>query len=151
MIRPELITRLLESLSERVELIRPLQLLTLKELTADVLRWNGLLHVLQVSVEHVTDICSHLLAGNDIAVPDNHRLVIEKAGHSGFLPLEFAERIAPMAGFRNIVVHHYLSLDPAKVDDIVHNHLSDFDEFSAYILDYLRREEHLPSEPIPNG
>ena len=145
MVNAELIVRLLESLNEYVDTLRPLQSLSLKELTSDTLKWNGLLHVLQVSVEHVTDICSHLLAGNGIAVPDHHRLMVLKAGQSGLLPPEFAERIAPMTGFRNIVVHHYLSVDPVRVEKILREHLADFEQFSAYVVDYLRREGHLPS------
>jgi uncharacterized protein YutE (UPF0331/DUF86 family) len=69
-----------------------------------------------------------------------------KAGQSGILPFEFAERIAPMIGFRNVVVHEYLTVDPLKVVDTLHNRLDDFEEFKMYIYDYLRREGHWPSE-----
>jgi uncharacterized protein YutE (UPF0331/DUF86 family) len=124
-----------------------MQKLSLRELTADGVRWNGVLHLLQVSVEHVTDISAHILAGSDKVVPDDYKEIIRSMGRGGGpLPFEFAERIAPMAGFRNIVVHHYLTVDPEKVADILHNHLSDFDEFAQHIYDYLRREGHLPSE-----
>jgi len=146
MIKPDVIVGLLGSLKEQVANLRQLQKLTLKELTDDFVRWNATLHLLQVSVEHVTDISAHLLAGLDKSVPDNHRLIIRKMGEAGLLPYDFAERIAPMAGFRNIVVHHYLTVDPNKVADILYHQLDDFDEFVLYIYDYLRREGHLPEE-----
>jgi len=146
MIKPDVIVGLLGSLKEQVANLRQLQKLTLKELTDDFVRWNATLHLLQVSVEHVTDISAHLLAGSGKSVPDNHRLIIRKMGEVGLLPYDFAERIAPMAGFRNIVVHHYLTVDPNKVADILYHQLDDFDEFTLYIYDYLRREGHLPEE-----
>ncbi|MBI4630350.1 MAG: DUF86 domain-containing protein [Chloroflexi bacterium] len=146
MVDARLLVKLLESLREQVDVIRPLQKLSLRELTDDPLRWNGLLHLLQVSVEHATDIGAHVLAGTNKETPDSHRLIFIKLGQTKILPLEFAERIAPMASFRNIVVHHYLSLDPEKVADILYNHLGDFDEFSFHIYDYLRREGYIKDE-----
>ena len=146
MVESEVIVNLLRSLKEQVGNLRQLQKFTLKELTDDFLRWNATLHLLQVSVEHVTDICAHILAGTGKVVPDHHRQVIEKMGEGGPLPYDFSRRIAPMAGFRNIVVHHYLTVDPQRVDDILRNHVDDFDEFMLYIYDYLRREGHLPAE-----
>lgn len=150
MIKPEVIVGLLRSLQERVEQLQRLQAFTLKELADDYVRWNATLHLLQVSVEIVTDISTHLLAGTGAAVPDHHRLIIAKMGEAGLLPYDFAQRIAPMAGFRNIVVHNYLSVDPAKVADILYNRLDDFREFELHIYDYLRREGHLPAEQEPH-
>ncbi len=149
MIKVPVVQKLLTSLGEQVVVIRPLQKFSLKELSDDPLRWNGLLHLLQISVEHVTDIGAHLLAGSGSDVPDAHREILLKLGRVGVLPSAFAERIMPMTGFRNIIVHHYLTVDPQKVGDILYNHLDDFDDFSRYILAYLRREGHLPSEDAP--
>jgi uncharacterized protein YutE (UPF0331/DUF86 family)/predicted nucleotidyltransferase len=146
-IKLEVVQRLLVSLHEKVELLRPLQHVSLKELTADPLRWNGTLHLLQLSIEHVTDIGAHLLAGRGLAVPDDYRQIILKLGEgAGPLPFEFAQRIAPMAGFRNIVVHRYLTVDPERVSDLLYYHLSDFDEFIRYAYDDLRHQGYLPSQ-----
>ena len=146
MIKPDIVVGLLRSLREHVGYLRKLQNLTLKELIDDFVKWNATLHLLQVSIEHVTDISAHMLAGAGAVVPDNYRLILRKMGETALLPYDFAERIAPMAGFRNIVVHHYLTVDPVIVDDLLHNRLGDFDEFALHIYDYLRREGHLPSE-----
>lgn len=151
-IKLEVVKRLLESLQEQIELLRPIQRLSLKELTADPLRWNGTLHLLQLSVEHVTDIGVHLLSGRGVAVPDDYRQIILKLGQGDRpLPFEFAERIVPMAGFRNIVVHRYLTVDPERVSDLLYYHLSDFEEFIRYVYDDLRREGYLPSQEKPNA
>lgn len=143
MIKVEVIINLLRSLQEQNGNLRRLQSLSVKELTDDFVKWNALLHLLQVSVEHVTDASAHLLAGTGRAVPDNHRHMIQKLGEVGILPYELAQRIALMAGFRNIVVHHYLSVDPQTVADLLHNRLDDFDEFISHVYSYLRHEGHI--------
>jgi len=143
MIKPELVTQLLQSLREHVSLLRPFQAQTLDELTRDMVRWHGILHLLQLSVQHVIDISAHLLAGLNAAVPDDYREIILKLGMMGILPYDFAQRIAPMAGFRNVVAHEYLTVDPLIVSKILHQQLSDFDEFIARIYEYLQREGHL--------
>ena len=146
MVNVEIIIRFLNALHENLALLRPMQKMTLKELTANGIQWNGILHLLQLCVEQVSDIGAHLLAANDMTVPDEHREIIIKMGRSNFIPSEFAERIGPMAGFRNVVAHEYLTIDPEKVGDVLYNHLTDFEEFSVYIYDYLRREGYIKDE-----
>jgi len=42
-----------------------------------------------------------------------------------------------MTGSRNVVVHEYLTVDPAKVNEMPHNRLDDFEEFKMHVYDYL--------------
>jgi len=147
MIKPSVILQLLESLREQITLLEPLQSESLADLVADPVRYNGLLHLLQVSVGRVTDVGAHLLAGSGLEVPDEYRQIIIKMGHYRILPYDFAERIAPMASFRNIVVHQYLTVDPALVYEHLQHGLGDFEQFIGYIHAYLRREGYLEEEP----
>lgn len=112
MTKPEVVLRLLASLEERVALLEQ-QAQDLAALTADPVRWNGVLHLLQVPVEIVVDIAAHSVADWPAQVPDSHRLTLLKLGELGVIPADFAARIAPMTTFRNIVVHNYLTVDPA--------------------------------------
>src|SRR5437867_3132839 len=123
MVKPAVVITLLESLDEKLTILRSLQSTTLRELVDDPIRWNATLHLLQLCVEHVTDICAHLLAGQGMAAADDNRQLVLKAGRSQIMPYEFAQRIAGMTGFRNVVVHEYLTVDPVKVDDMLHNRL----------------------------
>jgi uncharacterized protein YutE (UPF0331/DUF86 family) len=147
-IKLQLVLRQLGSLRRYVELLRPLQSESLADLSRDRLRWYGLLHVLQMLVEHVTDIGNHLLAGINEHVTDDARETIQTMGRAGLLPPEFAARIAPVIGFRNVVVHEYLTVDPAIVYHVLQNGLGEFEQFARYVEEYLRREGHLrPVEP----
>lgn len=113
---------------------------TLRELAADTFMYWGILHGLQIAVQHIVDISSHILASQQLAVPQSYKEIIFEMGRNKVIPYEFAERIDGMAGFRNVVVHQYLSVDPQLVWNVLKNHLDDFTLFSDHIYDYLERE-----------
>ena len=87
-----------------------------------------------------TPVGAHLLAGSGLEVPGEYRQIIVKMGQHRILPYDFAERIAPMASFRNIIVHEYLTVDPAHVYENLQHGLDDFEQFIYYVYEYLRRE-----------
>jgi uncharacterized protein YutE (UPF0331/DUF86 family) len=139
------VEKLLASLRRYLTQARSVQAIPLGELTADWVRWNGVLHILQLCVEHVVDIGNHLLAARDV-VSDSNRETILMLGRLGIVPLDFANRIVPMTGFRNVVVHEYLTVDPAIVERVLKYGLDDFEQYIEFIYDYLRREGHLPTD-----
>lgn len=55
--------------------------------------------------------------------------------------MEFAQRLAPLAGFRNILVHDYLEVDPQIVHDILINGRADLREFGRQIALYLEEQQ----------
>lgn len=142
-IKPHVVVGLLRALQEQVDQLHQLETTTVEELAEDFVKRNAVLHLLQISVEIVTDICAHVLTGLGINVPDHHRLLIEKMGSAGVLPQAFAARIAPMASFRNVIVHRYLEVDLQAVADALHHRLGDFEEFRLHVYDYLQREGYL--------
>jgi uncharacterized protein YutE (UPF0331/DUF86 family) len=143
MLKPDVILRLLESLDWYVTHLRPFQKLSIKEMTNDYATYWAIQHGLQIAAQHVMDIGTHLLAAAPLAVPDDYKQVILEMGRHGILPYEFAEHISGMAGFRNVIEHQYLSVDPQKVYDVMQNHLDDFVAFQRHISNYLRREGYL--------
>ena len=55
----------------------------------------------------------------------------------GVLPPEFARKLAPIAGFRNILVHEYLGLDWNEVYSNLQK-TSDLVRFAEYIREWLK-------------
>ncbi|HJW84271.1 MAG TPA: HepT-like ribonuclease domain-containing protein [Anaerolineae bacterium] len=53
--------------------------------------------------------------------------------------MDFARRIAPLGGFRNILVHEYLEIDWHEVFDNL-QHLDDLTRFGEAIRDWMRRQ-----------
>ena len=42
-------------------------------------------------------------------------------------------------GFRNILVHDYLTIDVGKVAEVLHYGLDDFDEFSTAVVEFFEK------------
>jgi len=56
----------------------------------------------------------------------------------GVLPPEFARHLAPMAGFRSILVHEYLQVNWDEVYRTLH-HLEDLERFLELARHWLRQ------------
>jgi uncharacterized protein YutE (UPF0331/DUF86 family) len=58
-------------------------------------------------------------------------------GELGVLPPDFAQHLAPLAGFRNILVHEYLQVEWDEVFQHLQN-LEDLRLFVTYVSQWLR-------------
>jgi len=72
-----------------------------------------------------------------IPKPRDYYESILRLGELGVLPADFAERLAPIAGFRNILVHEYLTVN---WDEVYGNlqRLDDLYQFAEYVRNWLR-------------
>jgi len=93
---------------------------------------------LQLAIECVLDVGNHLISRLEFKKPETYQDIFIILGKNSIIPEEFSEKIAKMAGFRNILVHGYLDLD----ESIVYNHLKedlkDFEDYIKYIIQYLK-------------
>lgn len=55
----------------------------------------------------------------------------------GILPPELAQRLRPLAGFRNVLVHGYLVIDLDRVHAVLNSHLDDVREFARCVDAYI--------------
>ena len=68
--------------------------------------------------------------------PVSNQEAIEIAASHGVMPEEFAKKISPMAGLRNILVHEYIKVNSAIIHQHI-QHLEDFYQFEKHIVTYL--------------
>jgi uncharacterized protein YutE (UPF0331/DUF86 family) len=91
---------------------------------------------LQLCTQNVLNIATHLAASAGRDVPD-YATAIDQLADLGVLPGQFAERIRPVAGFRNVIVHGYLDVDLEIVHRLLNDRLGDFAEFARLVSRYL--------------
>lgn len=72
--------------------------------------------------------------------PETYREVIEILGEIGVLAENFANKFAPAAGFKNILVHMYTEIDIEKVYEYLQNNLEDINKFAKFIAKYLKEK-----------
>lgn len=91
---------------------------------------------LQVCVQNCLDVATHIAAaaGRDVS---DYASAIDRLAELGVLPGEFARRFRAIAGFRNVLVHGYLDVDPAVVHRILNERLEDFPDFARQVEAHL--------------
>jgi|UniRef100_A0A7C3YST7 uncharacterized protein YutE (UPF0331/DUF86 family) len=93
----------------------------------------------QVAIQTCIDIANHIIAQENLPVPDEEENIFLILSKNNIIPKELGERIKGMVGFRNILVHEYLSIDHTLVYDLLQNRLSDFSDFAKVIVAYLEK------------
>ena len=94
-------------------------------------------HTLQIAIQAALDIASHVVASERFGEPSSNQELFEILERVGWVTSRLASELRKMVGFRNILVHGYLSVDPAVVRDVVENRLHDIEAFVASIRQRL--------------
>ncbi len=143
MIKVDTIMERLRALDEYIRILQPYRTCDLGKLVEDRMVYGGVLHYLQLCAQIVMDISSHLHAELDLERANDYKEVIIALGRHRILPPEFAARLSDITGFRNVLVHEYLTVDPLRVQEALQNGIADLQAFMVHITDFLRREGYL--------
>lgn len=127
----------LMAIDEAVQVLRRHQGVTAAELRADRERLWIVERGLQLCAQNVLDIATHLSASAGLATPD-YATALDRLGEMGALPADFAARLRPLAGFRNVLVHGYLAVDLDEVARLLGARLDDFVAFAEHVERFVQ-------------
>lgn len=119
-------------LRELRELARPGAMMT------EVREERFIEHTLQLAIQAALDVASHIVSDDRLGEPSTNRELFDLLERAGWIDPQLAARISNMAGFRNVLVHGYASVDLAVVRDILANHLGDLDDYVRVVRSRLR-------------
>jgi uncharacterized protein YutE (UPF0331/DUF86 family) len=88
---------------------------------------------IQRACEAAIDLAMHVVAKNNLGVPQDARNGFELLRQAGVISADLAERMKRMVGFRNIAVHDYQAIQIDIVKAIIDKRLGDFDEFVSAV------------------
>ncbi len=135
---PEVVRRHLAALREVLANLRRHAGRSAQDLRANPdLRW-AVERGLQLCIQNALDIATHLAAGSGLDASD-YATAIDRLAELSVLPAEFAARLRPIAGFRNVLVHGYLQVDLSVVEEVLKNKLDELEEFARRVEAYLAR------------
>lgn len=103
--RLELIGRLLEDWEESSATT------TLATLRKDRKTCFFLFYVMETAIQASLDLANHLIANLGLAGPSGYLESFRILGASGWISRSLARRLEELAGFRNVLAHHYPDLD----------------------------------------
>lgn len=97
-------------------------------------------HHLRLALEGMFHLSSHILSRLPGGRPVEYKEVAKKMGELHVVPKKFSdEKMVPMAGLRNMLVHHYSDIDAERFYEIVRNHLGDIGAFLTHIKKFLKK------------
>lgn len=127
----------MDELYERLRRLEPLKGRSLSEFYQDAYLRDIVERNLEIAAQCCLDIGNRLISLEGAPKPRDYYESILRLGELGALPIEFAEKLAPIAGFRNILVHEYLAVDWNEVHKSLQR-LDDLYQFAEYIRDWLK-------------
>ena len=89
---------------------------------------------LEVAIQSCIDIANRIISLDELEKPKDYYGSIIKLGEENILPYDFARKFAPIAGFRNILIHEYLDIDW----DEVYKNLERINQFYKF-MDYIKK------------
>ncbi len=129
----------INKIQEYLKILKELKLENREKFLTDY-RIHGLAErYLHLTIECVLDIGNHLISRLEYEKPETYQEIILILGKYSIIPKEFSEKIAKMAGFRNILIHNYLEINGKLVFEHLQSSLSDFEEFNKYIVEYIKK------------
>lgn len=139
-IEKSLITTKLSKLREYQRFLKELQATSIEDLTGDFKTRGAVERYLQVSIECIVDICNEIISSIQLQRPERYRDIPYILAKAEIIPKTFAETMASMIGFRNLLVHDYASINLNLVHEFLQTKLPDFNAFIKYIAKWLDRK-----------
>lgn len=91
---------------------------------------------LQIAAQICIDIGSHIIADREYRAPYGYGDIFTVLLEEGLLPEALAGTMKQIAGFRNVLVHDYLEVDPKIVYESL-KIMDDFKRFAEYVVTWL--------------
>ncbi len=91
---------------------------------------------LQLALQCAIDIALHILADDTDQTPEDYGTAFRELAAVGVLNRDLADRLRLAAGLRNVLVHAYLDVDPARIWTHL-GRLGDLEDFAHAVDAYL--------------
>jgi len=133
-----------EKLVELEKYLDELQEMVLASPLEEVRSDRGKVHIaeriLQLIVDTMSDVNIHILEAKGRPYEGTESSFVT-LGELGVLPVDFAEKLAPVVGLRNIIVHRYEKLDADLFLQSLYSNNDDFKKYVVYISDFISKQK----------
>ena len=104
-----------------------------EEIRRDIRQERFVEHTLQIAIQAALDVAGHIVSDERLGEPRTNQELFELLERYRWIPSDLSSSLRKMAGFRNILVHGYETVDLAIVEKIVTDHLDDLLRFASAI------------------
>ncbi len=134
MVDTEIFSRRLDALDGYLRRLRDLGRATEAEYLADPTVHDLAARYLHLATEAVLDLANHWISDAGLRTPESNRdsfLVLEQSGE---MDPDLSQRLQGWAGFRNVLVHDYLTLDHRLAYRAIQHDLGDLEALRRWAL-----------------
>lgn len=110
-----------------------------RSIIENTVKLRAIERLFQLIVDAAIDINTHIISESDFQVPNDYQGTFVTLGENKFLPMDFACKIAPSVGLRNLIVHKYGKVDIKKMVDDIKNDINQYLEYLKHINKFLEK------------
>jgi uncharacterized protein YutE (UPF0331/DUF86 family) len=141
MVDKPLILRKLAELDQYLRQVKEYARISVEEYQSSWKTQRVIERTLQMMIETCVDIAGHIISDNAFRIPSSYSDTFKVLHENGVLPTTLLAKMEKMAKFRNVVVHHYDTIDAEIVVGILKRDLDDFRGFQKAIISLLEKDE----------
>ncbi|MEK7664734.1 MAG: DUF86 domain-containing protein [Patescibacteria group bacterium] len=129
----------LSQIAEKIKEVKKFFRFSEEEILADSEKLHVAERLFQLIVDDILDINQHFIKELNFDISEDLQGTFYILGENSVLPKDFAFKIAPVTGVRNILVHQYEKLDEKLFIHTLIKNYSDFEKYIKFILEYLKK------------
>lgn len=128
----EIIKNKLNQIVEYLDELEPIvEKMSDQEIKENYFNYHTAERILQLIVDTMIDVNMHFIKERKLFVPDDLQSTFRTLSDNKIFPADFADKIAPVVGLRNILVHRYEKIDK---DLFIRNLKNNYTDFKQYIV-----------------
>jgi uncharacterized protein YutE (UPF0331/DUF86 family) len=141
MVDKPLILRKLAELDQYLKQVKEYARISVEEYQSGWKTQRIIERTLQMMIETCVDIAGHIISDEAFRTPSSYSDSFKVLHENGVLPTTLFAKMEKMAKFRNVVVHHYDTIDAEIVVGILKRDLDDFMGFQKAIVSLLEQDQ----------
>lgn len=139
MIDKQLIKNKLNDLRKYYEKLKSVLKEDARMIIEDDLKLYTTERLFQLIVDTAVDINTHIISESNAQVPEDYQSTFITLGENKILPMDFALKIAPSVGLRNLIIHKYGKVDLKRMIDDIKNEINDYLEYIKFVNNFLKK------------
>lgn len=129
----------IEEISKNLDEAKEIFKFSNKEILRDTLKYHTAERLFQLIVDLMLDINHHFIKELNLEISEDLQGTFYILGSQKILPERFAQKIAPVVGLRNRIVHRYETINRKVFIADFRKNFPDFEKYLKLINDYLKK------------
>jgi len=109
-----------------------------REIIEDAVKLRAIERLFQLVVDASIDLNTYIISESGFQVPDDYQSTFTTLSENKILSMDFAQKIAPSVGLRNLIVHKYGRVDIKRMVDDIKSEIDQYLEYLRQVAEFLK-------------